>query len=217
MQYDDDLIIACPHCEQLYRHHSTLDTFMKPETVYSDGYICNGSNFVVKMVKCFTCNKFFNIKDCKEVGALPYMGLLPKKWGNTISIIGYKNSIAELEEALYTSFCNTDENEKAVRTLLLRRFNDAFRNDSEYKQSEEERSQFIENIEKLIELSKDATNFDEKILLAELYREKGDFETCMKLITNIIPVDKIENRIRGVIYNCAEVKDDKVFEHFYYY
>lgn len=213
----EEEIIACPYCNQLYRINCYVSWSVNKNTrFYSDGHIEGRYPDFISIVKCLNtlCCKYFDAE--KEKSIYQYDARQTKdntehkEWVNLILL---KNiGISELEDALETEFCKKLENEKKVRVRLLRRYNDIFRNDRDNIVLAEIHHKMLKNIEKLIKLFSDSFTFEDKVLLAELYREKGDFKTCMELIRNITPINEDENIIRGSIYNYAEAGDNKVFE-----
>jgi len=116
-----------------------------------------------------------------------------------------------LEESLNSFFCKNKDNEIKVRLLLLKRYNDIIRKEENRKRTKEETEAFIKNNSSLIELHKNATSTNERIFLAELYREKGDFDSCINVLINV-SADKAEQKdTRDKIYAMARLKYDKVF------
>ena len=214
----EEEIIICPSCEQGYSINSYVSWSNNQNTpFYSDGHIGGNYPYFISIVKCLniSCREFFNIEKEKRIPAHYTKTTKDKKDSKTcINLNQVENiGIQELEEALETNFCKEDkENEKKTRLLLLRRYNDPIRRNSEYLLLQERRNKMLENIERLIELYIDTVAIENRILLAEFYREKGDFKTCMELLRNVMPESETERIILGCIYNYAEQEEKKVFE-----
>ena len=70
----------------------------------------------------------------------------------------------------------------------------------------------VQNIDRIIELAKETSLEIDALLLAELYREKGDFNSCIQLLKGINGGKEYYQSIKEKVYSQAMVKDDKVFD-----
>jgi hypothetical protein len=207
-------ILSCPFCAQLYKNEIIGSSNTFNSRYYSDGHL-EGQFIPIRtsIIKCVNndCEKFFNINEAKKIAQYDEYDLDAPKWENAFFLGKYKIGIKELEEALATGFCRNDEEEKTARTLLLRRYNDFYRKNEDYKFSSLEEETFTRNIERLIELHKNEKSRKGKLFLAELYREKSDFDSCIEILSGICNEKEGEKGIKEKIYSQAKVKDDKVF------
>lgn len=206
-------ILSCPFCTQLYKNEIIGSSNGFNSRYYSDGHL-EGPFIpqIPSIIKCINndCEKFFNIKDAKKIAQIEPFSDSPE-WKNAYSLGKYQIGIKELEEALATGFCEDEPEEIRVRTLLLRRYNDFFRQDGNYKFSSGKKEIIRSNIERLIEHFKNETTTEGKLFLAELYREKSDFDSCLEILSGISNKKGGEKNIKEKIYSQAKVKDDKVF------
>jgi len=207
-------ILCCPLCTQLYKNPiiGSYNTFNS--RYFSDGHL--EGDYIPQMpsiIKCVNndCGKFFNIEEAKKIAQIDNGSFDAPEWKFAHYLAGYNIGLKDLEEALTTDFCKNEEEEITVRTLLLRRYNDYFRQDKEYKFSLEENESFLYNIERLIELYKNENNTSGKLFLAELYREKNEFDLCLEVLNGISNEKENEKTVREKIYSQAKVKDHKVF------
>lgn len=212
-----DKILACPHCGHLYKNHIIASFNTLNVDIYSDGHMEGMLPNFVSVIKCVqvNCQKFFNIEEAEELGEIPFnddANSFPEEWKDATPLHQYRISATELEECLATDFCNDYDKEITVRTLLQRRYNDAFRKDRDHQHSPEEETSFVNNIDRLIELQKDIASHAAKINLAELYREKGDFKSCIQLLEEIKGESDNEKDFKEKIYSQAKVQDNKVFD-----
>ena len=178
-------IFTCPYCSQLYKN-SIIGSYNNIRSnSFSDGYV--EGPFIPKIqsiIKCINnaCSKFFNIKDKKVIAKLDFEDFNNPEWKDAYYLSMYNIGISELEEALQKDFCKNQDNEVAVRELLLQRYNDVYRKNREYEMSKEEKNKFLLNIDKLIELYRNDSLPIDRLFLSELYREKGDFASCIAIL-----------------------------------
>lgn len=207
-------IISCPFCTRLYKNRIIGSLNTLNSRYFSDGHL--DGKWVPKMpsiIKCVNkdCRKFFYIEDAKVIAKLDKNSFDTPEWKDAHYLAERIIGAKELEKALTTDFCKNEEETIMVRTLLLRRYNDVFRDDRNYKFSATEKEAFLKNIEKLIELYKNENTTDGKLFLAELYREAGNFDFCLKILKEIKGENEDETLIKEKIYSQAKIKDDKVF------
>jgi len=208
-------ILNCPFCTQTYKKIviASFNTFdIKP---YSDGYVDGNipQSHFPSVIKCINkkCGQFFTLKEPKVIAEIGKDEYDTEEWKQAQHLSSYKIEISELYEALVNDFCNNPENEKTVRLLLLRKLNDIFRENRKYQLSEIEAKNYISNIDKLIRFSQDDLSASGKIFLAELYREKGDFNSCIEILNTVTSEDENEKIVKEKVYSQAKVRDNKVF------
>ena len=94
-----------------------------------------------------------------------------------------------------------------MRLYVLYAFNDKYgRKELEYLLDCDDYLYFIENCKEMIKM--DQTN---STLRAELYREIGEFDQCVKYLDSLEPVKDYENEVRCKIRERALAEDRKVF------
>ncbi len=184
-------IIECPKCTALLKKASLAsgNTFGAQE--YSDG------KFEAPMLRefpvitiCDKCSNAFWIDKAKEVGSFNRLDKsAPAEWRNARQV-----RFPETEEyfsILGTSFVKNQEDEFYIRQRILWDFNDRDRDrwnidDSDGSLSQDDFEKWQGNILALIRiLNRSHLNGYKKLLLAELYRNLGDFENCEKIMHSI--------------------------------
>lgn len=192
MLFANPEIIACPSCNQLYKNPVILSFNTINSRYFTDGY--TDGSFIPNLptiIKCVNkiCGKFFIVKKAEILGVIPENkedDSYPEEWNTASSLSEYKIGVKELEEALETDFCKDQEIEIKVRTLLLQRYNDTFRDNREHQFSNEAKSVFLKNVEKLIELTINVKTVERKLFIAELHRESGNFDSYIAILNEIV-------------------------------
>jgi len=168
------------------------------------------------------CSKFFDTKTPEAIDKYKSFPIgvrienngikHPKEieWEHAFYISGKLLGINEFEEALTTDFCKDPKYEKMVRLLLLYCYNDNFRNDSKYKLPDDMQANFINNIEGLIRIYSNYTNVTDGMFLAELYREKSDFDKSIEILNNIKTDNDDDRIVKEKLFSLAKRKDNIV-------
>ena len=115
----------------------------------------------------------------------------------------------EAREALEQLYETSNEDRRAtLRMYVLYAFNDMYgRSGLHYLDESEDYLFFVENCKELIKMPQtDAT------LNAELYREIGEFEQCIKYLDSLEPASEYENHVRDMIRQKAIECDKLVFQ-----
>lgn len=207
-------ILACPFCLELYkkRIYSSVNNFSS--ICYSDGEISKGFALdTLGIVKCINadCLKFFKIEETETIEEYDFkMGVI-NKYDNAHSLDSYKLGAIELNELLEINHYKDVKEELIIRTNLLRRYNDVHRQDSDKTFSTAEIESFSSNCERLIQLLKEDVTIEGKLFLAEIYREKADFDNCFKVLNEIKNEEVYDNLFKEKIFSQAKLKDHKVF------
>jgi len=182
---------------------------------YSDGHL--EGQFIPNrpsIVKCNNsdCGKFFNITDAIKIEQIDEYEIDAPEWKDVFNLSNYIIGVKELEEALQIRFYKDENEEIAIRTLLLRRYNDKYRKDENYQFSPSESESFNRNLIRLIRIYERRTSIEEILFLAELYRENGDFNSCILILDEISAEKGTGRNLYEKIYSQAKVKDSKVFD-----
>ena len=114
----------------------------------------------------------------------------------------------EAREALEQLYESSNEQRRFVlRLYVLYAFNDKYgRKGLEFLLDCDDYLYFIENCKEMIKM--DQTN---STLRAELYREIGEFDQCVKYLDSLDPVSGYENEVRIKIRERALAEDRMVF------
>lgn len=207
-------VIICPICSQLYKRQIIVSTNSIGASFFSDNYV--EGPFILhqpSIIKCINdeCGQFLQVSNLKSVATIDYnKASNPDAWETAYDLRGYKMKIKDLLDCLSKDICNTIDNEIIVRTQLLWRFNDNFRDNKIYELSDQETNR-KSNIERLIEIKKDKTKVQDKLFLAELYREISDFESCIKALNEIKNETHNEKTLKEKIFSQAKIKNNIVF------
>ena len=118
--------------------------------------------------------------------------------------LNFKEAREALEQ-LYES--SNDKRRFILRLYVLYAFNDKYgREGLHFKNDSEDYLYFVENCREMIKMEQ--TN---STLRAELYREIGEFEQCVKYLDSLEPAKDYENEVRCKIRERALAGDRKVF------
>ena len=205
-------IIACPSCRELYKQPIIMSYNTFFASYYSDGYMDGAGipNFT-PVIKCRNCAKFFKRQDAEKIGEMLYdegLDSYPAEWQNAIDIDSCQLTAEELEEALQTDLCENRENELTMRTLLLERYNDVYRNTMSRSNYQLQRPEFINNIKRLLEITERDDKPEGQLMMAELHREVGEFDACLKILDGLDAGEKRNIReMKEKIYSQAKIGD----------
>ena len=114
----------------------------------------------------------------------------------------------EARDALEQLYESSDEKRRFIlRLYVLYAFNDKYgREGLMYPLDCEDYFYFVENCKEMIKMQQ--TN---PTLRAELYREIGEFDQCVKYLDSLEPVKEYENEVRTKIRERALAEDRIVF------
>ena len=206
-------ILACPHCEYKYKTRIIGSFNMFVSKRYSDGFI-EGSwpTFMPKIVKCVNekCSQFFNVNDAKIIAKIDKEEQF--NWEDAFYLTGYELKMEQITEALETDFGMELNTEIFLRNRIHEILNHGYRKNPKSILSEKDKDLFYSNMQRLIDLNTESISSGEKIHLAELYREAGDFDACIKILSEIKAEHKLLKPLKEKIYSQAKLKKDKVFD-----
>lgn len=213
---NDDLSVICPSCGAEKALMSIISGNNFDATLWSDGYTYAPMLPELSEVqKCNECGNFFMLEWAES--SIVKSESEPSLDTGHLSFDEMKSALKYLSEKNLTR-----EEELALRLEFLYRYNDAFRDNTEFKLnlSNEERDQEIrdsndmklqfENIERLLEL----LNYDpeeNQLLKAELYRESGKFDESLLVIDKIKPCSEISYLLRDKLIEKNLNQDSQVF------
>lgn len=169
-----------------------------------------------------------SVQKCNECGNYYLLSKAKRRYAEEDEDVEYSGHTGrltynEMKEALIllNDDSLTKDEELGIRIEFLHRYNDAFRefegyyvegNDEDKPMSRDKEDQKLHksNLAALIDLL-DATNDNDILLKAELYRESGDFKKCIKLLRSYRPND---DYLQAIVLNLmmeAKNKNEKVF------
>lgn len=209
------LLAECPKCGEEKELMSIISGNTVGATQWSDMYLEAPMLPQLSPVqKCESCSTYFLLSQSKKRHGAGDEASSSFETGQL--------TFKEMKEAL--SLLNdeslTDEDELKIRFEFLHRYNDVFRFDQkeyniskeefERSRSEEDVKLHKDNLLGLIALL-DSTNSEELPIIAELYREAGDFDRSLSLLEAYKPTSDIMELFVSKVVKNSEEKNDRVF------
>jgi tetratricopeptide (TPR) repeat protein len=180
-----DFIYQCPHCGNYLKRGSLMSGNTFGAKLYSDGkQVAPMLPDFPNLTKCKKCNTIFWLSDLKEVGECDWYSenkevSLEWKSADNAEFLEIKDLCRALE---------IEENqsaEKNIRIWIWWAFNDRVREGGGKLFLEEtEKDLWEKNCRTLLNLL-NVDDFNEKIMIADLYRNLGEFEKCISIIDSI--------------------------------
>ncbi len=211
MQLGNVYVYKCPKCENLVANNSLKSGNSFGVKIYSDGkQIGRFQTEFPILTKCIKCNEIFWLS--KELLIGDY------RWSDFNSL--FKDvefakflSFDDYFTALENKLSKYKENELYIRQKIWWGFNDRVRNEKELFNSENDKILWDDNIHRLLDLLDDNDD-EQKLMMAEINRNLGNFDNCMEIISSI---DDFEYEWVKSYYEkeCNE-KNTIVFELKYY-
>ena len=186
-----DYVYKCPKCSNLIKRGSLMSGNTFGAKLFSDGkQVAPMLPEFPNLTKCKKCDTIFWLNDLKEIGTCDAWDKeCPPEWkkANRAKFLDVTDLFRclEMETVKYNN-----EEEKDVRLQIWWTFNDLLRKKKLkffYKilmNYHSNNSLWKYNCKRLIELL-DKTDVNQKIMTAELYRNLGEFDECMKLINSL--------------------------------
>lgn len=176
-------VYECPYCGNLLKNWSIRSGNTSASKFYSDGkVIAPMLREFPNLTKCKSCDKIFWLSKIEEIGTYEWDENENLEWENA-SMAEFLN-IYDYFKALES---NVGENEKEVLWIRKRiwwAFNDRLREGEKIFNMESDEELWLQNCKALIALF-DLNMVSDKIMIAELYRNIGDFESSFKLLNEI--------------------------------
>ena len=207
------LIAKCPECG----NEKSLMSLASGNTIgavqWSDAYRYAPMLPQISAIqKCPECGGYFFMNDIETRYAELDNGFNYSFDTGTLKFPEIKEALLRLEDAGLNK-----NNELTLRLEFLFRYNDAFRNyssdshgkdpfDGDRERNETDDKLHKENIKSLITL------IDNKIMVAELYREAGMFDECLQALENCSSEDDFISTLISRIREKALASDTTVFE-----
>jgi len=186
MQPRPDYNYKCPKCGNILSNRSLMSENPFPSKLYSDW------KKMVPMLpefpdltKCKECKEIFWLSDLKEIGASGW------EWEENESTISW-NFITELEfltiddyyRIVESGFSKDKNEEQYIRMHLWWAYNDRLREGKRLFLGDGDELRWTDNCQKLKVLF-DPEDVYQKLLIAELNRNMGNFNECMNILQGI--------------------------------
>lgn len=177
-----NIVYKCPNCGNLLTKGSLMSGNTLGAKIFSDGKrVASMLPEFPNLTKCKKCDTIFWLSKTKEIGT--FLGDKENsQWKKAdtamfLEIEDYFNAIIK------GIFENKDE-ELFIRQRIWWSYNDRIREGQEIFNDESDELRWIENIQKLKTLL-DQSDINQRIMLAEINRNLGDFESCIEIIKTI--------------------------------
>lgn len=177
-------VYKCPNCSNLLTKESLTSGNTIGAKIYSDGKrIAQDLPEFPNLTKCKKCETVFWLSKMKEIGRYEWEDDNVKtEWESAdeaefLEIEDYFNAINN-----GTAKNNIDE--LFIRKQIWWAYNDKLRQGEKIFSDINDELLWLENINKLITLL-DHTDINQRIAIAEINRNLGDFENCKRLLESI--------------------------------
>lgn len=200
------LIVECPSCGAEKSLMTLISGNSFGSLLWSDGYhFAPMAPTLSPVQKCMDCKSYFML-----ISAPYRYSEQQSDYSLETGLLSY-NEIKEAFIELLKTDLSPDE-ELQLRLEFLYRFNDAFR-DSENislpleltmdkERENEDYTLFQINLKKLISIIEEQS--PPSLLLAELYREMGDFDQAISVLRDFVAIGKVENIMKSLLLHNAE-------------
>lgn len=178
------LILQCPECESLLQRETLMSGNTFDAIHYSD-YKTEAPHLPSLPIisKCNRCNTIFWLDKLKKIGSYSYGKTNQEDW-EAAEIAGFLN-IEDLFRALNTKgIVSEKEDELYIRQNIWWAYNDRVRNGNNLFESSEDELKWRNNINHMMALL-DPNDENEKMFIAELHRNLGNFEDCQSIMDSI--------------------------------
>lgn len=198
----------CPNCKNLISRKSLNSGNTMASALYSDGKMF--APFLPEfpsITSCSKCKTIFWIDKAEQKGSVEPFGEISAEF-NDAEEANFL-TLDEYNTALESELFSGPGEEKFLRIRTWWTFNDRVRNKEELFLNEIEKSFWYENSNRLLELL-NYEDTEDKIRIAELNRNMGNFEKCMEVIGSI--EDKNYEWVKVKLRDECIKKNDKVIE-----
>src|SRR5574344_1230270 len=164
-------VYKCPNCGNLITKGSLMSGNTFGAKIFSDG------KRIAPMLP-----EFPNLTKLKEIGTY--------EWGDNENPQWQKADNADFLEiedyynAIIKGIAENKNEELIIRKQIWWSYNDRIREGQEIFNDESDELRWLENVQKLKALL-DQTDINQRIMIAEINRNLGDFETCINVIQSI--------------------------------
>lgn len=201
-------IYRCPLCDTLYSKYSLMSGNTFGADFYSDG------RFFARMLpefpiitKCLGCTTIFWLDKTNEIGSYYWGEKINTEWEEAFNADFL--TLNDYFLALEFHLPRTIEEEIYIRKRIWWEMNDRIRFKEELPAYENENQLWSDNIHKLISLL-NSSDDNEKIIIAELHRNLGNFDTCKKILDSIANPEY--DLLKKAMTKACKTKNKKVFQ-----
>jgi len=159
------------------------------------------------LTKCKKCNNIFWLNKLKEIGTVEFDDYKNPMRKNADLIESLK--IDGCFKAIDTGIAENEQEEFFIRQLIWRLYNDRVRKGENQFIGVDDEIMWRENCYKLISLL-DSADLDQRIMIAELKRNSGDFDGCLEILKTID--DNRLNWIKEELIHECKIKNKNVIK-----
>ena len=176
-------VYKCPNCGNLLTKESLMSGNTFGTKIFSDGKrIAPMLPEYPNLTKCKKCNTIFWLSKLNEIGTYEFGDQDNSNWQEA----DYAEFL-EIDDYLKALEIGVSENKKEelfIRQRIWWTYNDRIRNGKNIFNNEEDEIDWKENLKNLINLL-DKSDINQKIMIAEINRNQGEFENCIYIIESI--------------------------------
>jgi hypothetical protein len=176
-------VYKCPNCGNLLTTGSLMSGNTFDAKIFSDGKrIAPMLPEFPNLTKCKKCDTFFWLSKLKEIGTYKRGDKKSSDWE-----MADKADFLDIEDyfkALNDNFAENRQEELFIRIRIWWAYNDRKRDGRNQFIDENDEIKWRENCNKLISLF-DQSDLNQKIMVAEIHRNLGDFENCITIIQSV--------------------------------
>lgn len=207
-------VYKCPNCGNLLVTGSLISGTTFGAKIFSDGKLDDMLPEFPDLTKCNKCDKIFWLSKLKEIGTYDIRyEYIKSDWENAenAEFLNIEDYFRALDEGL----AENKQEELYIRQQIWWLYNDRVRshrieiNGESMFFDETDELKYRENCNRLISLL-DQSDLNQRIMIAELKRNLGDFEGCLEIIKNIDEDDL--NWIKKIFINECKKRNKLVVE-----
>ena len=192
-------VYKCPNCGNLLTNGSLMSGNTFGAKHYSDGKrIAPMLPEFPNLTKCKKCNTIFWLHKLKEIGAYEWGDVNNSEWQNadTAEFLGIEDYFIALNNGIAAD----KEAELFIRRHIWWAYNDRIRKGQEPFYDKNDEIRWTENLNQLKVLL-NQSDINQRIMLAEINRNLGDFENCMNII-QVVDGDELDWQKEKFLTEC---------------
>lgn len=196
-------VYECPSCKNFLTNGSIISGNTFGSSFYSDGkrYSIMMPDFP-DLTKCKKCETIFWLSNLEPIGTVEWDRENKKEWEQADKATSL--TIEDNFKAINDGLAENNNDELLIRRAIFWLYNDRIRNKLPLFNDEQDEERWTANCKRLLSLL-DESDLNQKIMMAELYRNLGDFEACIAIFENI-DNDQI-SWLKEIIFNQCEQKN----------
>lgn len=196
-------VYKCPNCGNYLIQESIVSGNTLGAEIYSDGKrIAPMLPAFPDLTKCSKCNKILWLSKLKKVGEYSPDFDMPDvpEWQDAeqVKFLQLKEYFEALEQRVFKK----KSEELFIRKRIWWSYNDRIRNGEKIFKDRQDELRWKDNLNKLIKLLK-VSDYGHKIMMAEIKRNLGEFESCVSIL-NGIDIEDVEWLKEKMLRECEK-------------